>query len=204
MSAWADQSGVGNDYTQATGANQPTETAGHAVRCADGDDYMAADDASTTLLDADGWTAYYLMTLDDDAPNADTTYQAAAIHAVPDATWNVSCYLSAGQNYAFVHQYTAAGSKATTGIAIAKTTLYLFRARYDGSNLHCRINGSEQSVASGNITGLGPVPYLFQGFGAANLLATLRYAAVYNSHLDLTTRDGIDDWFVAQYPTVTL
>jgi hypothetical protein len=209
VSAWASQAPATLDWVQATSGNQPEYVSG-AVKCQANDRQMSADGGwlLSDLIDVDGYTAYVLFTLNTDAPAVAELRQGAAIIGDPAyATYfPLAVRRDTGVDYAYAEHYD--GTRLfTPDTAISQGVLYLARSRYDSAAgfTYCRVNGAETSVAAGDQIIPGDAYcHLFNGFGGNQPPVTLYRAYVFNAHLSSNDRDGIDTWFQAQYPTVTL
>lgn len=191
-SAWADQVGTAQDLAQASGPSQPGVSVDGALEFDGVDDYMG-DITLGDIVDADGYTMWIVVSIDAAAPGGATP----GIFCVPTTTaWGLFCQRITGIDYMrFNHSDGVAGP--TPDVAITLSTLYAVRVRYDGSDVYLRVAGTEVNVAAGSLSSVAGTVRL--GVGGSNFSPqmTVHDIYVYDSHLDATTRDGIDDWLVA-------
>jgi hypothetical protein len=218
ISQWDDQSGAGRHMEQTTLALRPTNASG-APKSEGGSDYMTSTGFGT-MQPATQYASYIVFTLH--AVPAYTTHgiSAPALVAEHLAAYQGTCVHNDGGTaklYAHHFRHTAGASDKTVGIQLALDTQYLVRVRWDGvdisppgtagaAGLWCRAAGVETSISTvARHTGAdGLFPALFRGESGECVQATIHYAAFFGSDIDAAYRDGIDTWFVANFPGITL
>jgi hypothetical protein len=144
------------DLTQGTGANQPgTGVAidGHTAPDFDGtNDFLTNATAISTMLSASAWRMWALIQTDAIATNDATSYNNDTVICDTGLFWGVFLRNNAGTQSVYAYQWDGA-EKAVSITASITGNYTLIQARYDGSNVRLKVNGSSVStVAAGNIS----------------------------------------------------
>jgi hypothetical protein len=203
---------------QGTPALQPVNSSG-APKSEGGSDYLTGTGFGT-MQPAAAYAHYMGVTLHT-VPTY-TTYgiSAPALFAEHLGAYQGTCiYNDGGKAMLFAHHFrrTAGQSDKTIGIELQTGVQYLVRVRYDGSEygipgtagdpgIYCRANGSEQSVSTvtRNTGADGLFPAFFRGEFGECVQATIHYAAFYSTDIPAGYLDGIDAWFQAAFPGITI
>ena len=159
VNSWIDQTGGLKPLLQSTAANQPAvTTAGPNSRaCANLDgtnDSLRSSGAAgqqlgSFIVAATGWMVISCIADVIDANNA-TVYSNEAL--LGDSGGFFGLFTKTGDA---VHAYSYDGTVDSVSATVVEGTPYVIEWRHEGGVLYCRINnGTEVSVASGNITGL--------------------------------------------------
>ena len=194
VSAWADQSGSGNDVSQATAANQPTFRAsginGQPDLDFDGGDSLVSAAALSAFFGAQAKSLYLVTSIDTIAgdrnlfgDNAGGFFFARS-SAVAD---RLDLFNWDGAAYDIATQSAAADTK------------YIVHARHDTSNIYLSLNGgTENTVASGATTNLTFAMTLGRGTGGL-LDGKIAEVVAYNRALNASERALMLDYLKARY-----
>jgi hypothetical protein len=203
-SAWADQASAGPyDYAQGSASLRPDVSAGDMVF--DGtDDEMtqASGTLLTSIVSASAWTWWGVVKLNGAAGTKGANpFNAPAFHAeLIEASWSVHVHRTGGVDYVYAQQKGATWTASdATGIAVSQSTMMLVEARYNGTNIYCRIAGTEQSTAVASIAAGSTSVSLALGYGGLYSPCTIADIAVCNTHIDDTTRGEVRAWYAATY-----
>jgi hypothetical protein len=205
-SAWADQSGDGNNFSQGSAPSRPDVDVDGSVVFDGSSDSLAGPDGDLLITGTAG-AVYVLCELTGDSAVEAKTLSSGGL--IADVTgggsglaWGIYCRRNAGQDYIYVQHYTY-GYFYTDEIAVSQNTLYLVRFRIDSNTIYLRVNGTEVSSVGTITEGAGAVS-LGAAYGGTLPSKRIRYVFACNAALNATDRDGIDTWFQAQWPGVTL
>lgn len=161
VSAWADQSGHGNDFTQATGSKQPLYVAsainGRPGMTFDGVDDLLVGPAMSAVITASTYNLFIVLKPVAIARSNSLSYLNDGVFGDPGG-YGI-CYLDAnsGTPQILTGNFVALDASARKNL-VATTDAVLYAGRHNGGNIYTAINsGTEASSASGNtgsLTGL--------------------------------------------------
>lgn len=162
VSAWADQSGLGNNYAQPTGSTQPAFVAS-AINGLPGLTFDGVDDQMdgpllSGLITASAYSLFIVLKPVTIAASSGTSYLNDAI--LGEAGGYGLAYLDAGGGTpkAVAGNFQAAADSIVEQNLVATTNAYIHAQRHSGGNLFISVNSNaETSVAStdtGSLAGL--------------------------------------------------
>lgn len=155
VSAWADQSGSGNNVAQGTGSLQfgylTAQVNGHNVVDCDGVDDFMAGPAVSNILTANAWTVWVVCSDDADNTNDASVFLNDGLICDAGAFWGVHI-----KSAPTLHIYQFDGSTDTDSTATATGAYRIVRARHNGTTIFIKSGSAAESagVASGSITNL--------------------------------------------------
>lgn len=208
---WEDITSTGNHFTQSNLTRAPNLDGNtSAVFTYANSDFMECVNPLGSQIDTDGYMFYVGFVLDSNAQAKPEDYTSPAlIEDTNGGSVGIQVTYTGGQNKVFANhlQETPLVSKYTPSIAISLGTFYCARMRYDGSNVYMRVNGSEQSIAAGNLydNNFATTQKLYIGQGYSDTLpCTIRFVIAFDAHLSLNDRNDLDTWIQSQWPGITL
>jgi hypothetical protein len=179
VSQWSDQSGVGNHFTQATGARQPLYNDGLDF---DGNNDYVQGPAGSSLISASAFTLFLVCTIDSIGTNSGSPHLNDAVIADAAGFWGIH-FKSAGPA-AYVYNWD--GSADTAEITPTLSSKIILTARHGSGTIGLRMNnGTETTAASGNTTNLSAVATMPRGNGGDGscLDCKIYSLAIFNTHV---------------------
>jgi len=202
VSAWADQSGAGNNFSQAVGNKQPTYVAS-AINSLPGmtfDGILNQLDgpALSALIANNAYTLFVALKPVTITNSSGTSYTNDCIFGEPGGYGMAYLDAGAGTPKAVAGNYVAADTIVEQNL-VATTNAYIHAQRHTAGNLFVAVNNTaESSVASGNTGSLAGVSSIARGNGSGHY-GNITVAEIIIYKVDLDTQNTGDRALVLNY-----
>ena len=198
-SAWADQSGTGNNFTQGTDANRPTYNAtgvgGKPSLDFDGSNDHLIGPLASTMMTATIKVIYIALNIIA-KPGSDLVqpYNEWGIFA-EGGVGNWGLYLNSNN----IAWYTYDGSVDERTVAVSNGETAVIAAKHDGGNLILRKNAAAESSTASGSCAAAAVTYIGRGYAANYANIRVAEIIVYNASVSGANDTAIRNYLMGRY-----